>query len=71
MSRSMWIVRGLDTRLRRSAPTRPVVMLTGARQTGKTSTVRRLFPDLELVSRITHRDPLGDRLIALPADELA
>lgn len=29
----------------RAARTRPVVVLTGARQTGKTSTLRRLFPD--------------------------
>jgi uncharacterized protein len=34
----------------RSARTRPVVVLTGARQTGKTSTFRRLFPNHEFVS---------------------
>src|SRR6266851_10056753 len=46
----MWIPRDLEPRLHRSARTRPVVVLTGARQTGKTSTFRRLFPDHEFVS---------------------
>ncbi len=46
----MWIPRDVEGRLRRSASTRPVVVLTGARQTGKTSTLRRLFPDHEFVS---------------------
>ncbi len=46
----MWITRDIEPRLLRSARTRPVVVLTGARQTGKTSTFRRLFPDREFVS---------------------
>jgi len=46
----MWIERYLEERLRRSARTRPVVVLTGARQTGKTSTLRKLFPDHGFVS---------------------
>ena len=46
----MWIPRDLETRLLRSERTRPVLVLTGARQTGKTSTFRRLFPDHEFVS---------------------
>jgi predicted AAA+ superfamily ATPase len=46
----MWITRDLEVRLRRSARTRPVVVLTGARQTGKTSLFRRLFPDHGFVS---------------------
>ncbi|MBI5685087.1 MAG: ATP-binding protein [Verrucomicrobia bacterium] len=46
----MWIQRDLESRLRQSARTRPVVVLTGARQTGKTSTLRRLFPDHGFVS---------------------
>lgn len=46
----MWIPREIEARLLRSARTRPVVVLTGARQTGKTSTFRRLFPDHEFVS---------------------
>src|SRR6202162_518821 len=46
----MWIPRDIEPRLLRSARTRPVVVLTGARQTGKTSTYRRLFPNHEFVS---------------------
>lgn len=46
----MWINRDVEARLRRSARTRPVVVLTGARQTGKTSTLRRLFPNYAFVS---------------------
>lgn len=46
----MWIPRDVEARLRRSARTRPVVVLTGARQTGKTSTLRRLFPHHRFVS---------------------
>ena len=40
----------LEPRLRKLAATRPVVVLTGARQTGKTSTLRRLFPSYDFVS---------------------
>src|SRR5215471_950327 len=46
----LWIPREIEPRLLRSARTRPVVVLTGARQTGKTSTFRRLFPNHEFVS---------------------
>jgi len=46
----MWIARELESRLRHAVQTRPVVVLTGARQTGKTSTLLRLFPDFEFVS---------------------
>jgi uncharacterized protein len=46
----MWIPREIESRLRRSARTRPAVVLTGARQTGKTSTLRRLFPERAFVS---------------------
>lgn len=46
----MWIPRSVEGRLRRSARTRPVVVLTGARQTGKTSTFRRLFPNYRFIS---------------------
>jgi uncharacterized protein len=46
----MWIPRNIEPRLLRSARTRPVVVLTGARQTGKTSTFRQLFPDHRFVS---------------------
>jgi uncharacterized protein len=46
----MWISRAVEPRLQRSAKTRPVIVLTGARQTGKTSTFRRLFPNHAVVS---------------------
>ncbi len=46
----MWIAREIEPLLRRRARQRPVVVLTGPRQTGKTSLVRRLFPDHEFVS---------------------
>lgn len=46
----MWISRDVEARLQRSARTRPVVVLTGARQTGKTSTLLRLFPNHRFVS---------------------
>jgi predicted AAA+ superfamily ATPase len=46
----VWISRDVESRLKRSAKTRPVIVLTGARQTGKTSTFRQLFPDYAFVS---------------------
>ena len=41
----MWIDRQIEPLLLRRVAARPVVVLTGARQAGKTSLVRRLFPD--------------------------
>jgi predicted AAA+ superfamily ATPase len=46
----MWIARDVEARLKRSAKTRPVIVLTGARQTGKTSTFLHLFPGCGFVS---------------------
>lgn len=46
----MWIDRTIEPRLQQAARTRPIVVLTGARQTGKTSTLQRLFPDWGFVS---------------------
>jgi len=46
----VWITRAIEARLLRSAKTRPIVVLTGARQTGKTSTLLRLFPGYKFVS---------------------
>lgn len=46
----MWVLRSIEPRLLHSARTRPVVVLTGARQTGKTSTFRHLFPDYAFIS---------------------
>ena len=42
--------RDVEGRLKRSAKTRPVIVLTGARQTGKTSTFRHQFPDYAFAS---------------------
>jgi hypothetical protein len=46
----VWIARHLERRVGRAARTRPAVVLTGARQTGKTATLRRLFPRHHFVS---------------------
>lgn len=46
----MWIKRDIESGVLRFARTRPVVVLTGARQTGKTSTLLRLFPNHSFVS---------------------
>src|SRR5438270_11231563 len=46
----MWITRNIEARVHRSARPRPAIVLTGARQTGKTSTFRRLFPNHKFVS---------------------
>lgn len=46
----MWIERTIEKVVRNRVATRPVLVLTGARQTGKTSLVRRLFPDYTYVS---------------------
>lgn len=46
----MWIERIIQSRLRHSVKTRPVLVLTGARQTGKTATLRHLFPNFSFVS---------------------
>ena len=46
----MWIERQIEPLLLHRAATRPVVVLTGARQTGKTSLMRRLFPRHHFVS---------------------
>ena len=46
----MWIPRLCEEELRQLVRTRPAVVITGARQTGKTSLVRRLFPDHGYIS---------------------
>jgi predicted AAA+ superfamily ATPase len=46
----MWIPRDVEPKLVTAVATRPVVVLTGARQTGKTSTLRRLFGEYAFVS---------------------
>ena len=46
----MWIHRRISERLKQLVAAFPAVILTGARQTGKTSLLRRLFPDYHYVS---------------------
>ena len=46
----MWIPRSVEPVLLQLAATRPAVVITGARQTGKTSLLRRLFPRHDFVS---------------------
>ncbi len=46
----MWIDRLLATDIAKARATRPVVLLTGARQTGKSSLLRHLLPDAEYVT---------------------
>lgn len=46
----MWIDRLIEPRIRSLAASRPVVVITGGRQTGKTSLARRLFPRHAYVS---------------------
>ncbi|MBI4705964.1 MAG: ATP-binding protein [Deltaproteobacteria bacterium] len=62
----MWIPREIETLLSTTARQRPVVVVTGARQTGKTSLAQHLFPNCELVSldlpseaEQAERDPRG------------
>ena len=46
----MWISRLQESSLKKSAQTRPVVVISGARQTGKTTLVKRLFPEYNYIS---------------------
>lgn len=46
----VWIARSVEPLIRRSARQFPVVLVTGARQTGKTSLLRRLFPRAHYVA---------------------
>ncbi len=46
----MWIEREVKARINRSAGSRPVVLLTGARQTGKSSLLKRLFPECRYIT---------------------
>lgn len=58
----MWIERILSTAIRRAWDQFPVVVLTGMRQAGKTSLVRRLLPDADYVSFDIPRDAERARL---------
>lgn len=46
----MWIKREIESTLREASETRPAVVVTGCRQTGKTSLLTRAFPDHRYVS---------------------
>jgi predicted AAA+ superfamily ATPase len=46
----MWINRGISEDIGAAARTRPAVVVTGARQTGKSSLLRRLFPRARYVT---------------------
>lgn len=46
----MWIEREISENVRSLARQRPVIVLTGARQTGKTSLLEQLFPEHDYVS---------------------
>jgi predicted AAA+ superfamily ATPase len=46
----MWIEREFEDIVRRSAEERPALILTGARQTGKTSLLKRVFPNANYVT---------------------
>ncbi len=47
---SMWIPREAEATLSHFAAERPAVIVTGSRQAGKTSLLRRVFPDFDYVS---------------------
>ena len=47
---NMWINRSLEGKIQHLVATRPVVLVTGARQTGKTSILQHLFPGYRFVS---------------------
>lgn len=46
----MWINRHMASRITDAASSRPAVLLTGARQTGKSSLLQRQFPDTEYIT---------------------
>ena len=46
----MWIERTIKEKIFKSCKSRPAVLLTGARQTGKSSLLKKLFPDYEYVT---------------------
>ena len=50
LRRVMWFEREIGIRIRRLAAQFPAVVLTGARQTGKTALLRNLFPTASFVS---------------------
>ncbi len=64
----MWFDRDIGARIRRVAQQFPALVLTGARQTGKTALLRNLFPaatfvSLDLPSMAHQADTAGDEFI--------
>jgi uncharacterized protein len=46
----MWIERDYSDKIKRAVKTRPVILLTGIRQAGKSSLLQRLFSDVEYIT---------------------
>ena len=46
----MWIKRSVKEKIIKASSSRPVVLLTGARQTGKSSLLQRIFKDAEYIT---------------------
>ena len=46
----MWIDRSLENQIRKACDSRPALLLTGARQTGKSSLLRHLYPDADYMT---------------------
>ena len=46
----MWINRTFEEKVRTVQSTRPALLLSGARQTGKSSLLRRMFPDADYIT---------------------
>jgi predicted AAA+ superfamily ATPase len=50
MEKAMWINRFMNQKVSAAAKSRPAVLLTGARQTGKSSLLKKIFPDAEYIT---------------------
>ena len=46
----MWVNRSLSANLVKAVKSRPAILLTGARQTGKSSLLQKLFPETEYIT---------------------
>ncbi|HQI04425.1 MAG TPA: AAA family ATPase, partial [bacterium] len=58
----MWIERACSDTVLKAVKTRPAVLLTGMRQSGKSSLLKRLFPEAVYVT-------LDDMILAREANE--
>ncbi|MBN8249920.1 MAG: ATP-binding protein [Verrucomicrobia bacterium] len=71
----MWFERDVSARIRRLAGQFPALVLTGARQTGKTALLRHLFPEasfvsLDLPSAAHQADTAGDEFLQAQPEPL-